>query len=164
MVAFKSAPPQPDDSAQLWFWIHQVSGLLDRWGDAMLRANLSVSLARFLVLSVIDAHPGALNQQAIADRVGLTKGSVSRQIAAGVAAGLVRVELSPHSRREKLVELTEAGKQLVRKGDELVDQTRSAQLASLPRSDVAATMRTLISVYRGLTKTEPAAGIADMLT
>ena len=164
MVAFESAPPQPDDSAQLWFWIHQVSGLLDRWGDAMLRANLSVSLARFLVLSVIDAHPGALNQQAIADRVGLTKGSVSRQIAAGVTAGLVRVEPSPHSRREKLVELTEAGKQLVRKGDELVDQTRSAQLASLPRSDVAATMRTLISVYRGLTKTEPAAGIGDILT
>ena len=71
----------------------RVAGLMDRSGEALFRSSLGISLAQFLVLSVVDAHPGPLNQQAVADRLGLTKGTVSRQIDAAVAAGLMTVEV-----------------------------------------------------------------------
>ncbi len=64
---------------------------MEREGEAVFRRELGISLAQFLVLSVVDAHPGPLSQQAVADRVGLTKGSVSRQIDQAVAAGLMTV-------------------------------------------------------------------------
>ena len=87
-------------------------------------------MAQYLVLSVVDAHPGRLNQQAVADRLGLTKGTVSRQIDAAVAAGLMTVEVSPESRREHLVALTPQGTRLVRRGDKLVDRE---QLTAMPQ-------------------------------
>ena len=107
-----AAPDFPDDLATLWFLVHRVAGLMDRAGEALFRRGLSVSLAQFLVLSVVDAYPGDLNQQAIADRLGLTKGTVSRQIDNAVAAGRMTVQVSERTRRENHIALTPAGKTL----------------------------------------------------
>src|ERR1700733_344400 len=92
--------PLPDDLATLWYLIRRVAGLMDRQGEALFRGELGISLAQFLVLSVVDAHPGPLSQQAVADRLGLTKGTVSRQIDAAVDAGLMTVSVAAHTRRE----------------------------------------------------------------
>lgn len=132
----------PDDIASLWFLVRRVAGLMDRASEAMFRRELAISFPQFLVLSVVDAHPGDLNQTWIADRLGLTKGTVSRQIERCVGAGLMVVEVSRKSRRENTVALTEEGTRLVRRGDDLV---RDAQhvLPDLDENDVAATLRVL---------------------
>lgn len=116
----------PDDLATLWYLIRRVAGSMDRQGEAVFRRELGISLAQFLVLSVVDAHPGPLSQQAVADRLGLTKGTVSRQIEAAAAAGLITVQTAPHTRRENAVALTGAGTALVRKGDKLTEHSRAA--------------------------------------
>src|SRR5262245_18048548 len=92
-----------DDIAMLWFMVRQLAARMDRAGESMYRAGLGVSLAQFLVLSVVDAHPGQINQQAVAERLGLTKGTVSRQIDIAVTAGLMTVATAAHSRRENVV-------------------------------------------------------------
>jgi DNA-binding MarR family transcriptional regulator len=143
--------PHPDDDvAQLWLLTRRVAGLMDRSGEALLRPSLGISMAQYLVLSVVDAHPGPLNQQAVADRLGLTKGTVSRQIDAAVAAGLMTVEVSPESRRENLVALTPQGTRLVRRGDRLVDREQLATMPQLDAADVAATLRVLRAVNDAL--------------
>ena len=136
----------PDEVATLWFLIRRVAGLMDRQGEALFRRELGISLAQFLVLSVVDAHPGPLSQQAIADRVGLTKGSVSRQIDHAVAAGLMTVRVAAHTRRENAVALTEAGTALVRRGDALSDTSRGAMLRALGAGELTAA----VHVLRGL--------------
>lgn len=140
----------PDDLATLWRLIHRVAGLMDRQGDALFRQELGVSLAQFLVLSVVDAHPGPLSQQAIADRVGLTKGSVSRQIDHAVAAGLMTVRVAPHTRRENAVALTEAGTALVRRGDALGQAPRAAMLDAIDPAELKAAIRVLRGLLRAL--------------
>jgi len=138
----------PDEQAQLWYLIRRVAGLLDRTGDALFRRELDISLAQFLVLSVVDAHPGPLNQQAIADRLGLTKGTVSRQIEQAVAAGLMTVETSPHNRRENTLGLTDAGTDLVRRGDALHAASRSTW--DPDPDELRATLRVLEQMNRAL--------------
>ena len=143
--------PHPDDDlAQLWLLVRRVAGLMDRTGEALFRSSLGISMAQFLVLSVVDAHPGRINQQAVADRLGLTKGTVSRQIDAAAAAGLMTVEVSPKSRRENLVALTPAGTRLVRRGDRLVDRGPLATLPAVSAGDLAATLRVLRAVNAAL--------------
>ncbi|GAA1963207.1 MarR family winged helix-turn-helix transcriptional regulator [Agromyces allii] len=140
----------PDEQAQLWYLIRRVAGLLDRTGDALFRRELDISLAQFLVLSVVDAHPGPLNQQAIADRLGLTKGTVSRQIEQAVAAGLMTAETSAHNRREKALGLTAAGTDLVRRGDALYAEARTTTLPTGDADDVHAALRVLEQMNRAL--------------
>jgi len=140
----------PDDLATLWYLVRRVAGQFDRQGDALFRGELGVSLAQFLVLSVVDAYPGQLSQQAVADRLGLTKGTVSRQIEAAVAAGLMTVETAPHTRRENAVALTRAGTALVRRGDRLARDSRSALLGSVSPSDLATAVRVLATIGQSL--------------
>jgi DNA-binding MarR family transcriptional regulator len=149
----------PDELATLWYLIRRAAGLMDHQGETLLRRELGISLAQFLVLSVVDAHPGPLSQQAIADRVGLTKGSVSRQIDHAVAVGLMTVRVASHTRRENAVTLTEAGTALVRQGDALTQTSRAALQDAAAPEDLAAAVR----VLRGLLKVlEPtAAGRPD---
>ncbi len=131
-----------DDLALLWMLVRRVAAVSERQGESLFRAELGISLPQFLVLSVIDAHPGALNQQRVAERLGLTKGTVSRQIEQAVAAGLMRVSPSAVSRRENVVELTEAGTALVRRGDAVFAEAQRA-FPVLDPADTAATLRVL---------------------
>ncbi|MFJ4872873.1 MarR family winged helix-turn-helix transcriptional regulator [Streptomyces sp. NPDC088757] len=143
-------PPLPDDLATLWYLTRRVAGLMDRNGEALFQRELGISLAQFLVLSVIDAHPGTLNQQQVADRLGLTKGTVSRQIDHAVSAGLVEVRPAPHSRRENAVRLTPAGTGLVRRGDAAFDREREGVLPLLDPDDLRAALRVLTRMNNAL--------------
>jgi DNA-binding MarR family transcriptional regulator len=140
----------PDELATLWYLIRRVAGLMDRQGEALFRRELGISLAQFLVLSVADAHPGPLSQQAIADRVGLTKGTVSRQIDHAAAAGLMTVRVASHTRREHAVALTEAGTALVRRGDALTQTSRAAMLDAIDPKELAAAVHVLGALLRAL--------------
>ncbi|MDN5766585.1 MAG: MarR family transcriptional regulator [Humibacillus sp.] len=133
----------PDEWATLWQLIRRVAGSMDRQGEALFRRELGISLAQFLVLSVVDAYPGPLSQQAVADRLGLTKGTVSRQIEAAVSAGLMTVQVAAHTRRENAVSLTKAGATLVRAGDDLVKHSRAPMLKAIDPTQFPAVVATL---------------------
>jgi DNA-binding MarR family transcriptional regulator len=143
-------PDLPDDMATLWFLVRRVAGLMDRNGETLFRRELNLSLAQFLVLSVVDAHPGDLSQQLIADRLGLTKGTVSRQIDNAVAAGLMTVEVSRRTRRENQVALTPAGEDLVRHGDAILREAQQTALPVVDDNDMAAALRVLSSLNASL--------------
>lgn len=116
----------PDELAKLWQLARRLGAVMDRRSDTICRSELGISFAHFLVLSVVDAYPGDLNQQAIADRLGLTKGTVSRQLDAATTAGLMTVRPAAHTRRENTVALTSVGTEVVRKGDAALAAARSA--------------------------------------
>jgi DNA-binding MarR family transcriptional regulator len=131
-----------DDLATLWMLVRRAAAVSERQGEALFRTELGISLPQFLVLSVVDAHPGALNQQTVADRLGLTKGTVSRQIEQAVAAGLMHVAPSAVSRRENVVTLTREGTALVRRGDAVFAAARQ-DAPALDPADIAAALRVL---------------------
>ncbi len=138
----------PDEMATLWFLTRRVGALMDRAGEQLFRAELGISLAQFLVLSVVDAHPGLLNQQVVADRLGLSKGTISRQLDAAVTAGLMTVDVSPHSRRENVVALTSKGSALVRRGDRAVAEAQRSSLPALSASELAAAVKVLSALKK----------------
>jgi DNA-binding MarR family transcriptional regulator len=146
-VSHRDLPDElPDDLANLWYLIHRVAGVMDRQSETLFRGELGISFAQFLVLSVVDAHPGPLSQQAVADRLGLTKGTVSRQIDHAVEAGLMTVSVAPHTRRENALALTGAGTALVRKGDALSQGSSAALLDAIDPAELTAAQH----VLRGL--------------
>jgi DNA-binding MarR family transcriptional regulator len=140
----------PDELATLWYLIRNAARQMDRQGEALCQRELGISQALFLVLSVVDAFPGPLSQQAVADRLGLTKGTVSRQIEHAVAAGLMTVSVAPHTRRENVLALTGAGTALVRRGDALMETSRVAMLGAIDPQDLPAALRLLGRVVESL--------------
>jgi DNA-binding MarR family transcriptional regulator len=143
------ANPDPN-VADFWFLVRKSASLMDRGGEALFREGLGISMAQFMVLSVVDAHPGDFNQQAVADLLGLTKGTVSRQIESARDSGLLTAVTSTTSRREKKIALTAAGTALVRRGDALLSSSNSGLFPHLDASDLAITIRTLAAFTAAL--------------
>ncbi|WP_084102185.1 MarR family winged helix-turn-helix transcriptional regulator [Demequina sp. NBRC 110051] len=101
----------------LWFALRKAATMMERHAEAIVSRETGVSLGLYMVLSVLHARDAAVSQQAIADRLGLTKGTVSRLLDGARSAGLAVTAPSPSSRRERVVTLTEAGRAVVDAGD-----------------------------------------------
>lgn len=106
---------QADDVTELWLLARRTAASLERRAEAELQAQLGLSLSLFALLSTLDAHDCDLNQQEAADLLGLTKSSVSRQVEAAVAAGLLETAARGSSRREKVQQLTRSGRVVLAK-------------------------------------------------
>lgn len=104
---------QADDITELWLLARRTTASLERRGEAELQSRLGLSLSLFALLSTLDAHDCDLNQQEAADLLGLTKGSVSRQVETAVTAGLLEPGTGG-SRREKVQQLTRRGRSVLR--------------------------------------------------
>jgi DNA-binding MarR family transcriptional regulator len=104
---------QADDVTELWLLARRTAASLERIAEAELQSELGLSLSLFALLSTLDAHDCHVNQQEAADLLGLTKSSVSRQVEAAVAAGLLEQGAQTPSRREKVQQLTPAGREIL---------------------------------------------------
>ena len=71
-----------------------------------------VTLPQFRVLVVLCAE-GRLRSGVLAERLGIHQSTFTRTADRLVAQGLIRRDVSPESRREVIVDLTSAGKELV---------------------------------------------------
>lgn len=104
-------------SEQLWFEIRKAATVMERQAEAVVKAEVGVSLGLFMALSVLEARNEPVSQQAIADRLGLTKGTVSRLLDTARSEGYVSSEVAAASRRERAVTLTSSGRLVVERGD-----------------------------------------------
>jgi len=111
---------QNDDIVSLWLAAKRMTALLEHHAETELRSRLGLSLSTYALLSTLQAANATVNQQEVARFLGLAKSSVSRQIEAAAAAGLVVVTPSALSRRENTVVLTEAGARLATEADDIV--------------------------------------------
>ena len=108
-----SMKAQAEDIMDLWLLARRTAAILERRAEAALQAELGLPLSLYALLSTLDAHDCDVNQQETADLLGLTKSSVSRQVEAAVAAGLLEQTLRPGSRREKVQQFTPEGRDVL---------------------------------------------------
>ncbi|WP_435748869.1 MarR family winged helix-turn-helix transcriptional regulator [Microbacterium sp. PMB16] len=102
---------------QLWFEVRKAATMMERRAESVVMAKTGVTLGLFMVLSVLHARDTPVSQQAIADRLGLTKGTVSRLLESARREGYVTSEVATASRRERAVALTVSGRKVVDAGD-----------------------------------------------
>jgi len=105
---------------QEWLTARQRVNRLERALDRRLRRDAGISLVLYGLLSTAGEEECAPNQQAIADALGLSKGSISRYVDQCVSSGYLDVRVSSGSRREKEVSLTAKGRDVVARGDHVL--------------------------------------------
>ncbi len=95
----------------LGYLLHHMSSMLAKQSDQVLQERLGVGMSQFRILRVLQAKPH-IKQRQIADHLGQTEASISRQVKLMVDEGLLRVTISPKSRREHVTLLTAKGERL----------------------------------------------------
>lgn len=106
----------------LFLSLSQATTHMQKQIATQLSQQANITLTRYMILSCISAHPSHANQQFIAQRTGLHKGSISRQLHHALEDGEVAMNRSLDDQRNLLVEITPKGSYLVEQGDKVAAQ------------------------------------------
>jgi DNA-binding MarR family transcriptional regulator len=125
-------------------YLHRADLLSRRVADHQLGQRIGVGRAMFLILDMLNSADAAgTSQQEIADHLGLTKAAVSRHIATARARGWLSAALSPISRRENVITLTAAGRELVELGRHHRTESERQAVRTLGAEELQRTARVL---------------------
>ncbi len=93
------------------YLLQHLASTLARQSDQVLQERLGIGLAQFKILMVLQWNP-SVQQRHIADSLGQTEASISRQIKLLHDQGLLTTRISERNRREHITVPTAKGERL----------------------------------------------------
>jgi DNA-binding MarR family transcriptional regulator len=100
-----------ESSQQAGYLLYHLAFVLGRQSDQVLQERFGIGFSQFKILMLLQRNPH-VQQRYIAEGLGQTEASISRQIKLMHDKGLLRTDISPHNRREHITTLTAKGQQL----------------------------------------------------
>jgi DNA-binding MarR family transcriptional regulator len=114
----------------LGYRLHHLASVLDRQSDILLQERLDIGFSQFKILMALKWGQ-SVQQKQIAEKLGQTEASVSRQIKMLHEAGLLHSKPSPENRREHSTSLTIKGERLVDKALQALNDYHAPVFARL---------------------------------
>lgn len=141
-----TTPTSPAElTDHLGYWLRQVSNAVSRSFAARLE-GMGVTTAEWVVMRVLHDE-AALAPSRIAERMGMTRGAISKLADRLVDKGMVARVADPADRRAQVLSLTARGRALVPDLARLADENDEAffhQLTDAEREALAAILRKLV--------------------
>jgi len=128
------------------YLIQRLSFCLARQSDQVLQEQLGIGLSQFKILMVLGWHSN-VQQRQIADNLGQTEASISRQIKLLKDKGLLTTEVSPQNRREHITRPTAKGQRLSEKALEVLNNYHAPMFAKLNDKAQSQLLESLTTLY-----------------
>src|SRR3982751_5902718 len=97
-----------ESTATLSYLLQHTSIIMQRQADQVLQERLGVGMSQYKILSTLQERPN-VQQRFLADSLGQTEASISRQVKLLVEKGMLTVQTNPKNRREHVTVLTTKG-------------------------------------------------------
>lgn len=110
--------------------LHSVASQLDKQSDQALMEQLGLGFSQFKIMQVMEGSTG-VTQRYVAEQLGQTEASVSRQVKQLHQRGLTEVVVRPDNKREHRVWLTRRGLRLYREATLAVARVYQPVLGSM---------------------------------
>lgn len=106
----------------LMYLVQHLAAILGKQSEQILQEQLGIGLSQFKILMVLEWNP-RVSQRHIADSLGQTEASISRQIKLLTGKGLLVSKRDPQNRRKHItapttmgMQVTEAATNILRRG------------------------------------------------
>lgn len=125
--------------------MHLVS-VMTKQNDQVLQEQLGIGFSQFKILMMLQNNP-MIQQRQIAEMLGQTEASISRQIKLLVDQKLLTSNVSPRNRREHLTSLTDEGKQLVDEALDVLNTTHAEMFAAISEAQREQLLKILTNMH-----------------
>lgn len=115
--------------------------------DQALQEQLGIGFSSFKILMMLQ-HSPMMQQRQIAELLGQTEASVSRQIKGLADDDLLSSQVSPHNRRERLTSLTSKGERVVERALGVLNETHAEMFGALTEKQREELLQTLTIMHR----------------
>ena len=95
----------------LGFMLHKLGAMMEKQSDAVLFEQFGLGFSQFKIMMALEHHQGG-QQKEIAQFLGQTEASISRQIKLLEEADFISVGEQPENRKKHVITLTARGKQV----------------------------------------------------
>lgn len=135
------------------YLLNHLAFVLGRQSDAVLQENLGISFSQFKIMMVLRWNPH-IQQKQIAEKLGQTEASISRQIRYLQQAGLLRTQRRPEDRREHITTLTEKGEARIDQAMEALNNYHAPVFRALSPNQMSAVEEALQVMHRQACETD----------
>jgi DNA-binding MarR family transcriptional regulator len=137
---------QQNDLANL---MHHMVALVSRESDQMLQEQLGIGLSQYKILTTLHEHPH-IQQRMIAQTLGQTEASISRQIKLLTERGMLQAIPNPVNQREHLTDLTSRGLRMIEAAERVLDGYHQRFFSGLSSKQQGQVLEQLESLHRNV--------------
>ncbi|HKU18798.1 MAG TPA: MarR family winged helix-turn-helix transcriptional regulator [Candidatus Saccharimonadales bacterium] len=112
------------------YLLTHTASIVLRQSDQMLQERLGIGMSQFKLLLMLQKSPN-VQQRTLAERLGQTEASISRQIKLLCEKGLLTVRVNPKSRREHITVPTTKGIKITEAAVEVLGEYNTPMLEKL---------------------------------
>ncbi len=135
------------------YLLHHISSVLARQSDQILQEQLGIGFSQFKLLLILEQSTG-VQQKQIAQKLGQTEASISRQIKILHDGGLLTSQVSPNNRREHITRLTPKGAKFTEKALEILNNYHAPVFAHLNDKQQQQLQELLASIHDNMCSSE----------
>jgi DNA-binding MarR family transcriptional regulator len=117
----------------LGYLMQHVAAVMARQADQVLQEQLNIGISQFKILVILQKHPG-IQQRLIADGLGQTEASVTRQIKLLHEIKLVSSKPDPSDRRQHIATPTKLGQTTSNEAMKLMRDTFGPEYESMGKT------------------------------
>ncbi len=132
---------------QIGYLLQHVAFSLARQSDQVLQEQLGFGLSQYKIMMVLQWNPN-VQQRHIADSLGQTEASISRQIKLMHEQGLLQTTISPQNRREHITTLTAKGLRMTEEARNVLARYHAPTFEALGEKQVAQLVEMLTTLHR----------------
>jgi DNA-binding MarR family transcriptional regulator len=114
----------------LAYLIQHLSAIISKQSDQVLQEQLGIGLSQFKILMVLEWNP-RVSQRSIADSLGQTEASISRQIRLLTTKGLLVSKRDPQNRRKHTTAPTPLGMQVTEAASNILRRNFGPEFSGL---------------------------------
>lgn len=143
-----------EQTRSLGISLHHLSAVLDRQSDILLNERFGLGFSQFKILMGVSKHNN-LQQREIAEALGQTEASVSRQIRLLVDEGLIASTLDPENRRQHQTRLTPKGERILSEAMSALESHYQPMFASISEHRLKQLQETLDDMHQHICGSQP---------
>jgi DNA-binding MarR family transcriptional regulator len=114
----------------LSYLVQHLADVIGKQSDQVLREQLGIGLSQFKILMVLEWNP-RVQQNAIADSLGQSEASISRQISLLKSKSLLATKQDPNNRRKHITAPTLLGMQVTEAATNILRRSFGPDFANL---------------------------------
>lgn len=146
----------------LSYLLHHLAMVLGKQSEEILKSELDIGLSQYRILSVLEWNP-RVQQRTIADTLGQSEASVSRQIKILEKNGLVEVVKDPLNRRKHIARPTPKGMQITEAATALVRRSLTPEYERMGEDGLAELIHGLAALHKAICRSGRAGSCSHSL-
>lgn len=131
------------------YLLQHLAFTMARQNDHILQDGLGIGFSQFKILMVLERNP-YIQQRDIADALGQTEASISRQIKLMLEDGLLRSTISAENRRRHITTPTTKGLRLAEEAMGALNEYHAPVFAKLSSRQQAELLNTLVIMHQSI--------------